>query len=89
MARQEAQPGPSENVRKYAWPEPSPASLLGTRIKRVDGPDKVSGRAKYTYDIKRPGMLQAKGVRSPHPHARIVALDLSAALRAPGGAGRS
>ena len=84
MARQEAQPGPSENVRKYAWPEPSPASLLGTRIKRVDGPDKVSGRAKYTYDIKRPGMLQAKGVRSPHPHARIVALDLSAALRAPG-----
>ena len=84
MARQEGQPGPSENVTKYAWPEPSPESLLGTRIRRVDGPDKVSGRAKYTYDIKRPGMLQAKAVRSPHPHARIVALDLSAALRAPG-----
>ena len=84
MARQGAQPGPSENATKYAWPAPTPASLLGTRVKRVDGPDKVAGRAKYTYDIRRPGMLQAKLVRSPHPHARIVAVDLSAALRAPG-----
>jgi xanthine dehydrogenase YagR molybdenum-binding subunit len=53
-------------------------------VKRLDGPDKVSGRAKYTFDVKRPGMLYARMVRSPHPHARVVAVDLSVAQRAPG-----
>ena len=84
MASQGAQSDASENATKYAWPARTPGSLIGTRVKRIDGPDKVSGRAKYTYDIKRPGMLQGKLVRSPHAHARIAAVDLSAALRAPG-----
>jgi xanthine dehydrogenase YagR molybdenum-binding subunit len=53
-------------------------------VKRLDGPEKVTGRAKYTFDIKRPGMLYARVVRSPHPHARVVSVDLSAAQRAPG-----
>ena len=53
-------------------------------MKRLDGPEKVTGRAKYTFDIKRPGMLYARVVRSPHPHARVVSVDLAAARRAPG-----
>jgi len=67
---------------KYAWPT-NPA-LLGTAVKRLDGPDKVTGRARYTYDINRPGMIYGAMVRSPHPHARIVAIDLSDAQKAPG-----
>ena len=67
---------------KYSWP--ANPTVIGTHVKRVDGPDKVSGRAKYTFDIARPGMLYGKIVRSPYPHARIVSVDLSAANRAPG-----
>jgi len=67
---------------KYAWPEKP--SLLGTPVKRLDGPDKVTGRARYTYDINRPGMIYGKIVRSPYPHARITSIDLSAAQKAPG-----
>ena len=37
----------------------------------LDGPDKVTGAARYTFDISLPGMLHAKVLRSPHPHARI------------------
>ena len=67
---------------KYNWP--TQRSVLGTPVKRLDGPDKVTGRAKYTFDISRPGMLYGRIVRSPHPHARIVSIDLSAAQKAPG-----
>ncbi|HTV00135.1 MAG TPA: xanthine dehydrogenase family protein molybdopterin-binding subunit [Luteitalea sp.] len=67
---------------KFAWP--TTRTVLGTAVKRFDGPDKVTGRARYTFDINRPGMLYARIVRSPHPHARVTAVDLAAALRAPG-----
>ena len=85
MAEQQAPqppPGPSENAKKYAWPKKP--TLLSTSVKRVDGPNKVSGRAKYTFDISRPGMLYGKIIRSPHPHAKIVSVDLTAARSAPG-----
>src|SRR5205814_4802432 len=39
---------------------------------------------RYTFDISRPGMLHGKILRSPHPHARIVSIDLSAAQASPG-----
>lgn len=77
-----AQPPPPPADPKYAWPNPE--TVLGTPVKRLDGPEKVTGRAKYTFDVKRPGMLYGRIVRSPHPHARIVSIDLSAAQRAPG-----
>ncbi len=67
---------------KYHWP--TERSVLGTSVKRLDGPEKVTGRAKYTFDINRPGMLYGRIARSPHPHARIVSIDLSAAQKAPG-----
>ena len=45
-------------MAKYSWPE-KPA-LLGTAVKRLDAPEKVTGRARYTYDINRPGMIFGK-----------------------------
>jgi xanthine dehydrogenase YagR molybdenum-binding subunit len=68
----------------YKWPEEGKRSQIGKRISRIDGPDKVSGRAKYTYDINRQGMLFGKIVRSPYAHAKFVSIDLSAAEKMPG-----
>src|SRR5215467_3691679 len=68
----------------YQWPDPEHRTLLGQRVSRVDSPDKVSGRARYTYDVKRPGMLFGKMVRSPYAHAKVVSIDISAAEKMPG-----
>lgn len=51
---------------------------------RTDAPAKVTGRATYSTDIRRPGMLHAKVLRSPYPHARIVSIDASPARALPG-----
>ena len=69
-------------MARYSWPE-KPV-LLGTAVKRLDGPEKVTGRARYTYDINRPGMAYARMVRSPYAHARVVSIDLSQAEKASG-----
>ena len=71
-------------MAEYKWPEEDKRTHIGKRISRLDGPDKVSGRAKYTYDINRPGMLFGKVVRSPYAHAKIVSIDLSVAEKMPG-----
>ncbi|HSL24011.1 MAG TPA: xanthine dehydrogenase family protein molybdopterin-binding subunit [Vicinamibacterales bacterium] len=65
-----------------SWP--TTPNLLGKSTPRLDGPAKASGRAKYAYDIQRPGMLYGRIVRSPHAHARVRAIDLSAAAKASG-----
>jgi xanthine dehydrogenase YagR molybdenum-binding subunit len=67
-----------------AWPPASEFQLLGKSIKRVDGPDKAQGTAKYTSDIIRPGMLYGEILGSPHPRARVRSVDLSAAKALPG-----
>ncbi len=67
-----------------SWPPVSERALIGKSIKRLDGPAKVQGTAKYAYDVNRPGMLFARLLGSPHPHARIRAIDLSAAEKLPG-----
>ena len=77
-----AAPATANPDSPYAWPQQR--RLLSTRVNRIDGPLKASGRAKYSYDIKRPGMLWARILRSPHPHARIVSIDLEPARRMPG-----
>src|SRR5438309_604939 len=51
---------------------------------RLDGPFKVSGRARYVSDVRLPGTLFAKFLQSPHPHARIRAVNTSAAKAVPG-----
>jgi xanthine dehydrogenase YagR molybdenum-binding subunit len=71
-------------MAEYKWPEEGKRLHIGKRISRIDGPDKVSGRAKYTYDINRPGMLFGKIVRSPYAHAKVVSIDLTAAEKMPG-----
>jgi xanthine dehydrogenase YagR molybdenum-binding subunit len=63
---------------------PSSPELLGKRTPRLDGPGKTTGAAKYSYDIQRPGMLFGRILRSPHAHARVRSIDLSAAQKAPG-----
>ena len=60
------------------------SSVIGASVPRVEGAAKVTGGATYTADVKLPGMLWAKVLRSPHPHARIVSVDTSAARQVPG-----
>ena len=58
--------------------------VVGMPVPRVDGRDKVTGSANYGADFDLPGTLWAKTVRSPYPHARIAAIDTSAANALPG-----
>jgi len=67
-----------------SWPTAEERSLIGKRISRLDGPAKVTGTAKYTYDVNRPGLLYARVLRCPHAHAKVTKLDLSAAQSLPG-----
>jgi len=61
-----------------------PLTTIGHVTPRVDAVARVTGQAKYTNDLKLPGMLYARVLRSPHPHARIRHIDTSAAYRLPG-----
>jgi 4-hydroxybenzoyl-CoA reductase subunit alpha len=64
--------------------QPKELRVLGRRMRKTDGLAKSTGRARYTDDITLPGMLHGKILRSPHPHARILAVDTSAAEAMPG-----
>ncbi len=57
---------------------------IGKRTIRPDGADKVTGRAAFAADAAMPGMIWGKVLRSPHPHARIKAIDTSKAEALPG-----
>ena len=59
-------------------------AVVGVAVPRLGLAAKVRGEARYTADLKRPGMLYGRVLRSPHAHARIVRLDTSAAERMPG-----
>ena len=61
-----------------------PAHNIGSYVPMIDGPEKVSGRAKYTADILAPGMLAGRIYRSPYSHAEILAVDVTEALKVPG-----
>ena len=58
--------------------------VVGKPTPRIDAVERVTGRAKYTWDIQLPGMLYARIKRSPHAHARIVRIDTSHAEALPG-----
>src|ERR1700724_2878146 len=58
--------------------------LVGQRIKRADSPERLTGQVRFTSDLKLPGLLHARLVRSPHASARIVSIDRSAAEALPG-----
>ena len=57
---------------------------IGQSVRRVDGVPKVKGEFEYASDLRRDGMLWGETVRSPHPYARIKAIDIRAALESPG-----
>jgi len=71
-------------MQDYQWPDAEHRTLIGKRISRVDSPDKVSGQARYTYDVKRPGMLFGKMLRSPYAYCKVISIDTSAAEKMPG-----
>jgi xanthine dehydrogenase YagR molybdenum-binding subunit len=64
------------------WPE-GPLAVVGRPAARQDGPLRVRGEARYTADLKLPGMLHAAVLRSPHAHAR-ARIDLGPAFELPG-----
>ncbi len=59
-------------------------NVVGRPIGRIEGENKVTGRARYAADVLFPGQLTVKCLRSPLPHARIVRIDTSAARRVRG-----
>src|SRR5262245_61608504 len=59
-------------------------TTVGKPTQRIDAVDRVTGKAAYTGDVKLPGMLYARVLRSPHPHARIRSIDVSKARALPG-----
>ena len=58
--------------------------IVGTRPIRPDGVEKVTGKAQYGADIRPPGLVYGRIVRSPHAHARILSVDTSEAEAMPG-----
>ncbi len=73
-----------EEEKTEAWDTKAKLRIVGKATPRVDGINRVSGSAKYTHDIQLPGMLYAKFLRCPHPHARIVRIETSKADALPG-----
>jgi len=66
------------------WKPLDQNTYLGKRYQRLDGPGKVAGAVKYTYDLNLPGMLYGAILSSPHAAAKIKNIDASAAQALPG-----
>ncbi|MFL5732699.1 MAG: xanthine dehydrogenase family protein molybdopterin-binding subunit [Chloroflexia bacterium] len=60
-----------------AWEPGREFAVVGKPLGRVDGRERVTGAARYTYDVHPPGMLYAAVLRCPHPHARLLSVDTS------------
>ena len=73
-----------EGEEPPVWGPDAQLRVVGQPTPRVDGRERVSGRAEYTADVMLPGMLIARCLRSPHPHARVRAVDASRAEALPG-----
>jgi len=66
------------------WHESRTLAQVGHPTARLDGAEKVTGRARYTPDVKRPGLLIGRVLRSPHAHARVHGVVTSEAETMPG-----
>jgi len=73
-----------EGAQLPPWGQGAPLRVVGKPHPRVEGEVKVTGRARYTYDVRLPGQLYARVLRSPHPHARVVRVDTARAEALPG-----
>ncbi|MFT3841927.1 MAG: molybdopterin-dependent oxidoreductase [Myxococcaceae bacterium] len=67
-----------------AWPTNTGLKVVGKPTPRLDARAKVTGAAKYTFDIQLPGMLHARRLASPHPYAKVVEVDTREAEKMPG-----
>jgi xanthine dehydrogenase YagR molybdenum-binding subunit len=61
------------------WDATFRPKIAGRKHARIEGRDKVTGMARFTHDVALPGMLFGRIVRCPHPHAKVVSVDASAA----------
>src|SRR5437667_4657893 len=61
--------------------KPEKFSVVGHRVQRVESYDKVTGESEYIADISLPWMLIGKILRSPYPHAKILRIDTSRAVK--------
>lgn len=66
------------------WEAKATLDVVGRAVPRLEGEEKVTGRAQYAADIRLPGLLYARVLRSPLPHARIRRLDTAKAAALPG-----
>jgi CO/xanthine dehydrogenase Mo-binding subunit len=66
------------------WEADRPMEVVGQCVPRMDALEKVTGRAVYTVDVRRTGMLHAHIVRAPVAHGRVTNMDLAPALEMPG-----
>jgi putative selenate reductase molybdopterin-binding subunit len=64
--------------------EAAAGTAFGRSLPAPAGPQVVRGAARYTFDTAMEGLLHIKMLRSPHPHARIISIDKTGALNAPG-----
>ena len=72
------------NTPDYSWPPIEKRKIIGQRYKRVDGPVKSSGRAKYSSDLNPKDLLFGAYITSPYAHARVTNVDTSAAEKTAG-----
>jgi xanthine dehydrogenase YagR molybdenum-binding subunit len=66
------------------WGPDVALDVVGERVPRLDGVDKVTGRARYTHDVRLAGMLHARVIRASVPAGRVTHLDLARARALPG-----
>ncbi|MDL2718408.1 MAG: xanthine dehydrogenase family protein molybdopterin-binding subunit [Acidobacteriota bacterium] len=85
-----APPHPSKKISISLPPgDPPPYPMgqrpvTGRRRPRLDGPIKVTGRAAFTHDARKAGMLHACVLRSPHAHAKVLSIDTAGAEKMAG-----
>jgi xanthine dehydrogenase YagR molybdenum-binding subunit len=72
------------NTANYGWPPMEQRRVIGKATKRLDGPMKSTGRAKYSSDFAQKDLLQGALLTSPHAHARVTSIDTSEAEKLPG-----
>jgi len=73
-----------DNLKSDKYPLAEYRSVGKRGVRRIDGYEKATGYAKYTMDVKLPGMLYGRFLTSPYPHAEIKRLDTSQAEALPG-----
>jgi xanthine dehydrogenase YagR molybdenum-binding subunit len=67
------------------WPDPwQNTEIVGTRVPKVDGYERVSGTAVYPHEVSLPDMLHGAVLRCPHAHAKVLKIDTSKAEKMPG-----